>query len=118
LVHELTHVWQISHRPELGVIAEAAENKVTEFTQGKAAEYIPGPPGQPFGWFNLEQQASIVEFWYAGKQAFHDAWLQDSSFGVGSISASDAQNPFPPVSDDMADPYFKYIIGNIRAGIP
>jgi hypothetical protein len=118
LVHELTHVWQIAHRPELGIIAEAAGNKVTELTQGQDAEYTPLPPDVPFSQDNLEQQATIVEYWYAGKDEFKAIFGHDSAFGSGALQPADATHSSWWVKDNVTDPYYRYIAGNIRAGIP
>jgi hypothetical protein len=66
LIHELTHVWQGQHavpfmsNSALHQTLSAIEN---DGKTGAAYEYS---PGQPWGQYNAEQQASIVEDWFIG----------------------------------------------------
>jgi hypothetical protein len=109
LIHELTHVWQMYHNPDLEIYAEAFDAKLTEITQGQGSTYNPGPAGPAFSTFNLEQQATIVERWYV--KSLHQVILDDP-LNPGKKLTSYL------VLDDVTDPYFIYIAGNIRAGIP
>ncbi len=87
-VHELVHAWQIQHAPtDLGLLADALASKVCEATGGDPYEY--GAAGPAFSEFNLEQQASIVAGWFAGRQG---------------------------AALDPAGPYFRYVAQNIRTG--
>lgn len=61
-VHELTHVWQVHHSGDVVWIAAGLAAQVCN-SLGKST-YDPGPPGRPFGDYNLEQQATIVQRWY------------------------------------------------------
>jgi hypothetical protein len=94
LIHELTHAWQIAHTTFVSsVFWDAALAKV----EGSAA-YRYGPPGPPWSTFNLEQQASIVDEWFAGTNAR----------ATNPVAGRMAMNP--------NDPYFGYIANNIRLG--
>jgi hypothetical protein len=54
LIHELTHVWQAKH-----------------FCQGVLeSTYSPGDPGRPWSAYGIEQQATIVDRWYAADPGF------------------------------------------------
>jgi hypothetical protein len=65
LVHELTHAWQIAHASFLpGFICQGIVNQ-TNYTVGQNV-YIYGPPGPPWGSFNLEGEGAIVDQWFAG----------------------------------------------------
>ena len=97
-IHELTHAWQIDKGrflpawmcEELGALAK-----------GKSG-YVYGPAGGSFGDFNPEQQARMVDDWFAGsgRQLF------------------DAANKLMgPMVEDDRNPYFRYIRDNIRAGL-
>ena len=96
-IHELTHAWQIKYcNLEIGLLASALASKVCEITDGQNAVYDPGADAtKPFGEFNLEQQATIVDRW------FRDCLKDDH----GNIT-----------TDDIASPWYHYIEGNIRVG--
>ena len=93
-IHELTHAWQIHNTHwELGLLASALASKVCEVGGGNP--YDAGTDTtKPFNDFNLEQQAHIVDTWFAGCEK--DA----------------AEN----IIDDIASPWYHYIEGNIRVG--
>ncbi len=60
LVHELTHVWQLHHATFVpGLVCEGIANQLA------GAQYRPGPGGGPWAGYNLEQQATIVDEWFA-----------------------------------------------------
>ena len=72
LIHELTHAWQInngSFLPALmcSMLVTQADNTFID------NEYAYGPPGPPWGGLNPEQQATIVDQWYAGN-GLSDGW--------------------------------------------
>jgi hypothetical protein len=91
LIHELTHSWQIWHNSFLpGVVCQSVVNQGNNEFGGSVYKY--GPPGQPWSKFNLEQQASIVDDWFAGTR-FQGQTAMDTN-----------------------DPYFMYIRDNIRTG--
>jgi hypothetical protein len=105
LIHELTHVWQMAHKPDLQIYIDAVDAKVTEATQGIHDTYtVPPFDGRAYSDYNIEQQARIVENWYA-----------ESLQHIGSLP-TDQMSSYT-FQDDVNDPFFLYIGGNIRAGI-
>jgi hypothetical protein len=72
LIHELTHAWQIHNGSFLpGLMCSML---VTQFDNTLIDdEYAYGPPGPPWGQLNPEQQAAIVDQWYAGS-GLSDGW--------------------------------------------
>lgn len=65
LIHELTHAWQIAHNSFIpGFVCSGIVNQ-TNFVMGDDV-YAYGPAGPPWSSFNLEQQAQIVNQWFAG----------------------------------------------------
>lgn len=87
---------QLFHSPtRVELLAEVLATKLCEAGGGYPYSY--GAAGPPFGDFNMEQQASIVEDWWAGR---HSQTRQ-----LGEI---------PP--KDLNSPYFRYVNGNIRIG--
>lgn len=92
-IHELTHAWQIHHRSFVpGWVCEGAVTQAGNSLLKSAYRY--GPAGQPWGKFNIEQQASIVDDWFAGRK--------------GSDGKRIAMNG--------GDDYYPYIRDNIRKG--
>jgi hypothetical protein len=90
LVHETTHAWQITHATfPLGLACDRL----------KDPSYDYGPPGPPFSTFTVEGQASIVDDWFAGNR------VAKSGHPVGTGNEM-----------DPADPFFPYIVNNIRSG--
>jgi hypothetical protein len=90
-IHELVHAWQIDATFFLpGLMCEAILNQSTTLG-GDMGVYRYGLPGRPFGKFNLEQQASIVDDWFGA-----------SGPQLGNRAASEES------------PYFRYIRDNIR----
>ncbi len=95
-IHELTHAWQIEHSTFLpGVMCRALLDQATT-VGGDMGVYQYGPAGRAWSAFNLEQQASIVDEWFAG---------------------GGRQHMFRPMTNDDTNPYFRYIRDNIRATI-
>jgi hypothetical protein len=94
LIHELTHAWQIAHSSFVpGLVCSGIVNQAN-FVFGQSV-YVYGPPGPPFGDFNLEAQGAIVDQW----------------FGGNSTPVVPNRTPMDP-----NDPYFGYIANNIRPG--
>jgi hypothetical protein len=92
LIHELTHVWQIAQGSFLpGVMCEGIVNQAVKTLGGNPYRY--GPPGPPWGGFNLEAQGAIVDQWFGGNRAG----------GTGR-----------PM--DKESPYWGYISNNILLG--
>jgi len=88
-IHELVHAWQIAHTPmDLALLADALASKICEASGSNPYRY--GDAGQPYGKFNLEQQAQIVSDWFSGRRT--------------------------GVAKDSNSPYFRYVLHNIRTG--
>ena len=86
LIHELMHAWQIEHTDFLpGLMCHGIVNQADHHVFDDNV-YDYGPPDQDWASFNLEQQAAIVDQWFAGN---------------GHSSG------FQPM--DQANPYFGYI---------
>jgi hypothetical protein len=65
LIHELDHAWQIHHSSfKPGLICAGAYNQAIY----NLAEdvYNPGGGGDDWSSYNLEQQATLIDLWYAG----------------------------------------------------
>jgi hypothetical protein len=110
LIHELTHVWQMAHKPDLKIYIDSVDAKGIEIAhpgqEGLHLEYGYGDfDGRAFTDYNIEQQAHIVEDWYV------------ASLHRISDSLSDHQMSSYTFQDNVNDPFFLYIGGNIRAGI-
>ena len=102
LVHELAHAWQIAHSTFLpGTMCNGITNQLGTLG-GDMSVYHYGPPGPRWDSFNLEQQCSIVDEWFAGRG-------EQSQFG--------AMREDPEKPGDPTNPYFRYIRDNIRAGV-
>jgi hypothetical protein len=96
-IHELVHAWQIDTETFLpGLICEAVGAQLTTLG-GNMAVYRYGAAGPAFSEFNPEQQASIVDDWFAG---------------------SGKQEGHRPQVENDRNPYFRYIRDNIRNRIP
>ncbi|MDQ1530304.1 MAG: hypothetical protein QOE37_409 [Microbacteriaceae bacterium] len=64
LLHELTHVWQIAAAPlRILWLVSAIGTQAADLLTHRA--YAVPPPGRPFRRFNPEQQAMIVQRWWA-----------------------------------------------------
>jgi hypothetical protein len=106
LIHELTHAWQIANEsftPEYYCRAVATS---TGTLGGDMSAYGYGPAGPDWSSFGTEQQGSVVDQWFAGRD---------------DPDSRSQQRAFPPMhSDDQGagqNPYFRYIRDNIRARI-
>jgi hypothetical protein len=86
LAHELTHAWQIYHQNSYGYLCSAVSLQ-TQNSLGSDVYAV--QPGQQWGQYNLEQQATLVDLWYGGG-----------------------------MSTGFLDPYYRYITANIRPGNP
>ncbi|GAA4833805.1 hypothetical protein [Kitasatospora terrestris] len=109
LIHELTHAWQIAHKSfKLEYFWKGAVDLFRAFTSAAVGgdlytAYRYGPAGEPWRHYGLEEQASIVDEWWAG--------TTDRSSGQ-----------FPPGATrpgkSEQDPYFRYISENLRMDEP
>ncbi|MEV4943495.1 hypothetical protein [Streptomyces zaomyceticus] len=93
LIHELTHVWQAKRWPA-----------TTYFCQGVfESTYSPGGDAtKPWSSYGIEQQATIVDRWYAA----------DPAFLTGEF-----QRPFPDLTLKAPHPFDHYLHAHIRAGM-
>jgi hypothetical protein len=94
LIHELTHAWQIENAGY-----EPAFICMSAIAGGGSYNYGPpylktGMAAPPFGSYGTEQQAAIVDQWFAGTRP--------------EVTA--------PKAKDRDDPYFGYILNNIQFG--
>lgn len=97
LMHELAHAWQIAHKSfKLEYFWKAA----IDIAVGNAS-YEYGPADQSWRHFGLEQQASIVDEWWAGT-----TYRAIGTFPPGTVRPARSRE----------DPYFRYISSNIRMG--
>jgi hypothetical protein len=95
-IHELVHAWQIDVTHFLpGLMCDGLLNQSTTLG-GDMGVYAYGAPGRDFRRFNLEQQANIVDDWFAGS-------------GPPTQPGNSAES--------KDSPYFRYIRDNIRLRI-
>ena len=93
LVHELVHAWQIEHSHFIpGLMCNGISNQVGTLG-GNMDVYTYGPATVNFDEFNLEQQGSIVDEWFAGtayakQQGTFDPMLRTNKTPTGAISAT------------------------------
>jgi hypothetical protein len=98
-IHELVQAWQIEHRSFLTeVFWDAAQNATCELV-GINPYALPSPL-PAWSSLNLEQQASVVDQWYARHKATIDA--SGSTALAGELA--------------LADPAFAFISGNLWVG--
>jgi hypothetical protein len=106
LIHELTHTWQIAREDfTLGYFCRAG-GTAAETVGGDMSNYEYGPADMSWESFNSEQQASIVEHWFAGERT-GDA--RSRQRGHGPLHETDV--------GPGGNPYFRYIRDHIRAGV-
>ncbi|WP_067816116.1 hypothetical protein [Actinomadura kijaniata] len=104
-MHELTHAWQIAHKSfKIEYFWKGAVDRMIGFTSGDSeTPYRYGPAGEPWRFYGLEEQAAIVEEWWAGT-----TYRSAGEFPPGAVRPRKSEN----------DPYFRYISENIRMGEP
>ncbi len=111
LVHELTHAWQIAHESFTPSYYCRALSTAVGTVGGDMSAYSYGPAGPPWGDFGTEQQASIVDEWFAGSAFPTDPNRIDTRRqGAFPMRHADRDGP-------NQNPYFRYLRDNIRAGI-
>jgi len=97
LIHELTHAWQIAHNSFVpGFVCSGVLNGAN-YVMGDNV-YAYGPAGPDWSNFNFEQQASIVNQWFAGSNDYDTH-----------------QSNWPPMAT-TGNPYYRYIQNNILTG--
>jgi hypothetical protein len=92
-IHELTHVWQASHgkAPRAAYMVDSLISQAM-LGRTRAYEYL---PDYPWDKYNVEQQAQIVQDWYAGNPV------------------KNVNRTYPPMSPHS--PLYKYIVNPIRS---
>ena len=108
LIHELTHAWQIANESFTPAYYCRALSTAVGTLGGDMSAYSYGPAGPQWSSFGSEQQASIVDEWFAG-----DLFPPDER-------KVQRQRTCPRMHHDQGErpnPYFRYIRDNIRAGI-
>lgn len=93
-IHELTHAWQYQTKSfTTGVICKYVSQTRT---------YVVESAGKAWQDYGVEQQAAIVDHWYA---TYARDWVTPADVAA-RLSANDA----------ITDPYFRFIANNIRLG--
>jgi hypothetical protein len=86
-VHEATHVWQIHNSSFLpGLLCEGVWNQV-QYNFGKNV-YDYGDGSQQFSRYNLEQQAALIDTWYANGMNYYDPFYRFVEFNIRAGSPS------------------------------
>lgn len=99
LIHELAHAWQIEHSTFLpGTLCAGLFNQVGTLG-GDMSVYQYTPAGPDWNYFNLEQQASIVDDWFAG------------------TGSQQTYGPCNESNEPNGNPYWRYIQSNVRPGV-
>jgi hypothetical protein len=106
LVHELTHAWQIGNESFTPEYYCRAASTAVGTIGGDMSAYSYGPPGPPWGSFGTEEQASIVDEWFAGDKNPNELGLQHAYAPMSADDQGPGQNS-----------YYRYIRDNIRTGI-
>lgn len=100
LMHEMTHAWQIDHASFLpGLVCDGIVNQANYTTGHEVYDF--GQPGPPWP-TNLEAQGALVDQWFGRN--------------IGGMDASGV--PLLDETKGEGDPYFGFIAGNIRPGVP
>ncbi len=106
LIHELTHAWQIANESFTPEYYCRAVSTAIGTMGGDYSAYRYGAPSGAWSSFGTEQQASLVDEWFAGN---------------ANPDPGSPQIKFPPKhgaeSGAHVNPYFRYIRDNIRRGI-
>ncbi len=92
LIHELTHVWQIEHSDStLNFLCEAIHTQLVN------PVYDPTVDNRPWGEYNPEQQATIVDRWYAGFSSGGPPCSVNNPFYHYVLNIINGSNPPPAV---------------------
>ncbi len=99
LVHELVHVWQLEHGSDLLLVLQGMAKVF-----GEEYDYT---VGKDFADYNLEQQAHLVQDWFARHYTPNPpAGVNHFDHGLASANATN------PLTDDL----WHYVRDNIRSG--
>lgn len=92
LIHELGHVWQIENtHSALNFLCQGISLQVDN------PEYDPDLDNRPWGEYNLEQQATIVDRWYAGSSSLGEPCSVNNLFYHYILDTINGGNPPPAV---------------------
>ncbi len=124
LVHELTHAWQIEHSDIIPIwMCEGLYEQLGTIGGSMKAYHYDDNTDKAWSEFNLEQQASIVEDWYAGNLLPNSIVIDDRGNTLSKQGKYLAQSE-RSVGDlcleahvNCANPFYRYIRDNIRAGV-
>jgi hypothetical protein len=110
LVHELTHAWQARHEPFApGFYCRAYATALRSVFEDGVYRY--GPATAEWSSFGTEQQAAIVDQWYAGNNF-------PPRFADGRRRRPRGnQTKYPPMHHDDVNPYYRFIRDHIRAKV-
>jgi hypothetical protein len=109
LVHELTHTWQGRRLPA-----------ATYYCRGirKIGGYPPGSDtGRAWGTYGLEQQATIVDSWYAALVPDPDRTEEPDLAKVAFYEREFLPARNPDYSKKPPHMFDRYVYGNVRAGL-
>lgn len=109
LIHELAHAWQFTNASHPHVYFLRAALTAAGTVRGNMSAYDYGPPDREWAEFGSEQQASIVDEWFAGSR------------GVRWLNRENRQVTYPPRDDREgpgANPYYPFIRDHLRQGRP
>lgn len=116
LIHELVHVWQIA--TSTFVPGLVCDEVVTQIENA----YHYGAPGRPYGNFNPEQRAKIVDNWFAGctgcaSESAERGWPQCVYLPMDGDPRSSPEPKCEMIAPNP-NPYFRYVRDNIRLKHP
>jgi hypothetical protein len=87
LVHELVHAWQIAHAPSLAAfLSHAADVQI----RNELGDQVYRIGEDPVVWAdcNLEQQATAVDRWYAGRRSATNRQMDPDGTDAATITAA------------------------------
>jgi hypothetical protein len=108
-IHELTHAWQITNNSFIGMICGMSQNYAYHSGSTDGDRLTDKSwPARPWGGFNNEQQAHIVDDWYGAHVVQNNGAFVFDSQGhpVTDLDGFAATN----------DPAFRFITYNVRTG--
>ena len=105
LIHELTHAWQYLHHSFTPEFYCRALITAIGTTGADKSAYNYGPAGFEWQSFGTEQQASVVDEWFAGNRMPLGVRPQQPQVGFQPMEIDDGKNP-----------YAHYILDEVRSG--
>lgn len=105
-IHELVHAWQIANESFTPEYYCRAVSTAAGTVGGDMSAYAYGSADRSWGSFGTEEQAKLVDEWFAGRTKPEPTGRQSAYEAKSEDSGTPEQNP-----------YFRYIRDNIRTGI-